>query len=207
MPVLVWKEAASKYRLDAQNIQEIGGNARSVHDLRLTASRERQVLQWSDGSQFAERVRRRLHFLESHLVERLVWYVAPWDRQHKTHQPVRITVLQRLQEHRANHAEHGRVGADAEGESEDDHGRKPRVLAQRPQAIAHILNNGFHEAPWPLLTALLASPFDPSERDCSLPPCLFRWHASGHVRLGQMLEVKPQLVIYFGLCLGRNQKT
>ncbi len=54
------------------------------------------------------------------------------------HQPVRVPIRQRAQDHAIHHREDRGVGADAESEREEHHRGEALVLAQRAERVAHI---------------------------------------------------------------------
>ena len=60
------------------------------------------------------------------------------------HETIRIFVGQRAQQDRVDDAKDGGVGADAEGERDDRHGREAGVLRQHAQAVSHVLKKGTH---------------------------------------------------------------
>ena len=62
----------------------------------------------------------------------------------KRDEPRRIGVGQGLQQHSMNDAEDRGVSSDAKRQSERGNQRDGGVLAERPQCIAEILNEGDH---------------------------------------------------------------
>ena len=60
---------------------------------------------------------------------------------------VGMRYVQRPQQKRIQHAEHHRIGGDGQGQRQHRGRQKPRRLAQRPHAHAHILPQGLHEMP------------------------------------------------------------
>ena len=58
-------------------------------------------------------------------------------------QPISVAVRQRLEEHAADHAEDGRVGADAERQSDHDDGGERGSVPQRAKRVLHVGCNAF----------------------------------------------------------------
>jgi hypothetical protein len=68
---------------------------------------------------------------------------VPGDRSH-SREPVRVGIRQRLEQQRVDDAEDGGVGADADGERDDDHQRQRGGAPQSPDGVAEVLQEGSH---------------------------------------------------------------
>jgi len=62
------------------------------------------------------------------------------ERPLNSHDPIRIGVIQRFQQHRPDHCEHGRNAANAQREREDSNGYEPGALARQSCRIHQILS-------------------------------------------------------------------
>ncbi len=68
----------------------------------------------------------------------------------KAHHPVRILYMGRRAEDEMIHdPEHGGVGPDAQGQSEDDGRREARLTAQAPGCVPQVLTHGLQKRPAP----------------------------------------------------------
>src|SRR5580700_617863 len=78
-------------------------------------------------------------------------------------------------QHGVEHAVNRAVGADTQGQRDDDHGQKAGTLAQLPNCIANILQEPIH-LKLSLLTRSAVRPWDrlapPGVRECSWPAAL-----------------------------------
>jgi len=91
---------------------------------------------------------------------------------------LKIEIGQRLQQHRVDDAEHGGVGADAEGEGQDSHRREARRSAQRPHGISQITARILQPPERSLASVELLRLLNPSQRALGGEPSLLRRHAS-----------------------------
>ena len=108
-------------------------------------------------------------------------------------------VGQGAEEHAADHAEDGGVGADAEAEGERDHGGEAGVAAQAARAVLDVLDEGFQEAHAPGVAALLLDALDAAEAHGGAAAGLVGAHPLALLLLGLQLEVEPQLLVQLAL--------
>ena len=200
-------EAASRDRRDANGRQEIRRDETDEHALRLAVAGEVR------GAAGVRRKRGEdvaLVGVVGCLGRRKPGLrpVRPMIPDH--HQPVRLSVGQRLEQHRIQHAEHRRVCADAERNcqhrSGGESGLVPKpapgvrgVLSHSPEQLVytHAFLPAFRRVVKALARQVEAGRApEPSQR---LGVCLFARHAAPHELLDAQLEVRLDLLVDRGV--------
>ena len=114
---------------------------------------------------------------------------------HERDDAIGLRIRKRLQENRVDHAENGRVGADAEREREQCGKREPRRVEQRTDAVSSILDECFD----PGETALIAIRFFDLHHASEIPSCGAQRLIGGHsltlVLLRRHLQMKAHLIV------------
>ena len=110
-------------------------------------------------------------------------------------QALRFREWQRPHEDAVDDAEHRDRRADAERERQDCGGRECWSVAQRPRGILEILEKVVDEPDTSGVAALFLALFDAADHQQRLAAGRVRRQAARHVRLDQMVDVKPQLLV------------
>jgi hypothetical protein len=198
--IFVGKERTPERSLHAENIEIIGRHEHACESYRIAVRGERDV-QTSRGR---KRFERRAEPLPVHEIERAD-PVAGRRRRRFPHadNPFRVGIGQRLQKHGVDQAEHGGVGADADGHHADGHERKPRIPSQEQQAVADVPHERIDPPHAAAVAVLFLHPLDAAEasaggetRICRRQPC------RDAVPLGH-LQVLPHLVVELRIELAR----
>ncbi len=131
------QEISAQPRLNAERGEEIGSNLRGESVLRLPVSGQRESI--AAVSREGLNALRRTFPIEIIRVGSLCpvrAVVALSPRLAKVEQCAGIAIRQRTQQRRVHHGKNRGVGADAQGQSEDDHQREAGVVPERSDAIA-----------------------------------------------------------------------
>src|SRR5579863_10534845 len=114
-------------------------------------------------------------------------------------------IWQSAPQHRVRNAEHSRVRADAEGQREDGHQSKARILTQYSRAEAHVLNNGLEHAGSPCFTTFFFGIFDGAKFDPRAPSRFPPINSLSDqvVRVG--FHVETQFIVHFRVRAGTPQ--
>jgi hypothetical protein len=143
-PVFLRREGAPRHRLQVQQREEVGGHGRAGQLLLLLADAQQRP-RAGVGGDVRERLRPRAPVGEVRVGNDLR-LVGPHAVAPRRHQPPRILVRQRPQQHGVHHREDGAVGPDAERQRHHGDGRKPRPLRQHPQPVPNVLQQSPHES-------------------------------------------------------------
>ncbi len=125
-------------------------------------------------------------------------------------QPVGPRDRHRPQHDRIDHAEDGRVDADAEPEAEHREHRKTRSAPELPERMAHVAAEILDEADAACVAVLLLDLIEPAELDARPAHGLVPRHPVPHVRFDQALEMEPELVVqllFDGVALEEGPET
>ena len=139
---VVRQECSSKDRLDAEEIEIIGGNNAGAHAIWIAVAEqdERHGVELHQSGEGVVLVAIVLDFVDGELYvvdAQLFLLLAKED------QLVAIGIRKRPQQHRMDNAENGGVGADAEGEGENGDGGKAGILAHHAESVGAIVDQGF----------------------------------------------------------------
>ena len=141
--VFIRPQQPSVERLRAEQVEQAGGRQNPFDPLRVLAGqqragaalRNRHLLERSVFGADVDELPRRRPVLRD---------VDAWRSQPQHREPVRVGIRQRLEQQRVDDAEDGGVGADADGERDDDHQRQRGRAPQRPDGVAEVLQEGSH---------------------------------------------------------------
>jgi hypothetical protein len=146
--------AAEDGRL-AQRREQAGRDLAAAEALRLRALRVEDEARAVEPDQGLERSALVADVLEvrdgeAHLRD----LFGPFGEEHE---PVRLLVGKRAQQHRVDHAEDRGVGADAQGQGQDGHGGESGAARQHASPVTDVLPPGLHAPSTPdgLLPAVL----------------------------------------------------
>ena len=108
-------------------------------------------------------------------------------------------VWQRAQQQRIHHGEHDGVGADAQGEHEQDHGREAPAAAHHAQAQAQVLREHVDQGQAAPVAVDLPGLLDAAQLDQRRAARVFARHPRAQVVLHVHLQVALQLLREFAL--------
>jgi hypothetical protein len=138
-PVLLRREVAAKLRLQSERRQQFGGGMKRDDLFGIALTRERERIARRERHR-TEHLLALLHFLESRIREPDAKQVVLLVRRAQSHEPVRLLVGERLQEHRVDDAEQRDVRADAERQAEYRYEREARRFDQLAAGIAQVVH-------------------------------------------------------------------
>ena len=145
--VFCFGEGAPERRLDAQNIEEIPGDARPAKLLGRAATGEREGFVGESG-QPREGTVVSVHLLEAEPGERPLPHTVELARFGDQDKAIGLAIRQRAQQQSVGDAKDGRVGADPDSQCENRHGKKNGALDEKPQGVANVLPESGHLIPF-----------------------------------------------------------
>jgi hypothetical protein len=128
----------SSHRRDTQHPKEPGIHTYRIDLLRIAHARQVHVSEFNRRELF-ERAHHVAGVPEIAVRPRRPIDSALGKRHPHLHQPASVGKHQRLQQHRVDHGEDGRVRADPQGQRDDRHGDQARDATERSQAVPKIL--------------------------------------------------------------------
>ena len=191
--ILLGRVGAAERRPDAERTKDVGGDGEPVNPDRLAADdhddatgfHHAQMLERSRALAPGDVVGRRDHVPDG---------AAAVGFPHR-HDPIGLTVRQRLQHHRAHHAEDRRGRADAEGQRHQCRGGKARRPSQHASAMTEITHRVFEQRRPDLVPGALPDAFQSAELEQRLAPGLVWHHASAAMLRGLLIDVKTNLFV------------
>jgi hypothetical protein len=148
---VIGDEIAADEHPRAQETEQVRRGAADANLLRIGSRRgERDAAGRDHSSDLVEDLRGLLlEIAKIRWRERPVMDVAGAQLAPDHHEPLRIGVRQRTQQHGVDHAEDGRAGADAERDRDGGHRRESQILAQSASRVVEIFKECVHGSPGP----------------------------------------------------------
>src|SRR5258708_23845116 len=135
---------ASRQWLNIQKCKELRSHDGRVHNGRLDAARQRELVRYV-SRHFAKDMMLRPPLFEIQIRTARLRYSLLRVRLKGGKQLFGIRIRQRLQEHCINDAENGRVRANAESKREYGDRGEAGILPQHAEAVAHVLQKSFED--------------------------------------------------------------
>ena len=191
--VFLGRVRAAERGLDAQRAKDVGGDRQSVNPQRLAVDDDgkagrphhAQVIERAGALAPGDEVGR-----GDHIPDRAAPVGFP-DRD----DAIGLMVWQRLQHHRAHHAEDRGRRADAEGQRQQRGGGKARRRPQHANAMAEVPHRVFEQRGPNLVARALFEAFHAAEPEHRLASSLVRTHARAAELLRLLIEVKAHLFV------------
>ena len=142
-------EVTAVQRIDADGREEVGGDGGDIHSLDVAAVAEgagrADQLPPGGGADRFEGLAALLVVPEVPGRHRRQRLRADAEIDPEVHDPIRLAITERTQQHAVDDGEDRRRGADAESEREDGDGGETGSSSEHPQRVAQILKDGAHQ--------------------------------------------------------------
>ena len=193
---LIGREEPSQGGLDAQHREEVFGYLDADHGQRIAQARE-FVLNGVEESLVARHTLERT-VITAELLEcgdrvGLVREAALATIRSEPHQPARLAEGQRTQQDGVDHAEDRDIGADSQGQHQDNDAGKRAISPQGAQGKAQVLAQDVQRRQAASIAMLLHRPLHAAKADEGLAARLFRQHALAEIVLDPRVDMGADL--------------